>query len=157
MKSRERRRNRAFGVVLTFAVAGLGMWPGPAAAQARIEGIRVGRYPDFDRIVLDLAGGLVPAYVTTDARALDVAADLAEIDPRLERTLGAVRVGVERGATGTRLVIRARPTVPWRVFRLAGTRPRIVLDIGRGAVGIPADAEPIPERPPSAGPRVDPD
>ena len=128
------------------ALCVVGALPTQAAAQATIQDVRVGRHPGYARIVLDVSGGAVAAYLANEPAQLHIEAEPPDLDPGLRRALASLGVRLEPSARGALLTMDPATAGTWTAFRLGADSPRIVVDLGSGAPGIPPDAEPLPVR-----------
>jgi len=128
-----------------------------ARAQSRIESIRVGSQPDYDRLVFDLGESVDVGRLSEEGAdelviQLDVRPPLS--NARLDDKLAELGVFVEESDTGS--VIRVlRDGRKVRVFKLrpapnAQRSARMVVDVSkgnmRGPFPIPHDALPVPFR-----------
>jgi hypothetical protein len=127
-----------------------------ARAQSRIESIRVGSQPDYDRLVFDLGESVDVGRLSEDGAdelviQLDVRPPLS--NAKLDDKLAELGVFVEESDNGSTVrVLRDGRSV--RAFKLppaAGkSSDRMVVDISKGTRGgafaIPDDADPVPFR-----------
>jgi hypothetical protein len=125
--------------LLTLGLLCAGLLPNLARAQDRIQSIRLGRHPDYQRIVLEVADS-VEAYTTGDPKRIEIEAEPPSIPPGTSEQLAALGVRLEGAGGKTRIVLEPA-TRPWAAFRLKQGTPRIVVDLGAGAPGVPGDAE----------------
>jgi hypothetical protein len=137
----------ATAMVAVFAAAPV-VW-----AQGQISDIRVGKQPEFDRIVLDLSVDPVDAtqVSTSDQFVLELSASKPQLSLEKEDKLADLKIFLRDSANGTQLVV-TKNNRPVQVFRIpaapgSGKGDRLVLDVGRsgGRLNFPQDATRVPE------------
>lgn len=130
--------------VFALGLLSAGLFPISARAQEKIQSIRLGRHADYQRIVLEVPDG-VAAYTGSGPERIEIDAEPPALEPTTRDQLAAIGVKLEGSAGKTRIILEPRTERPWAAFRLKQGTPRIVVDLGAGAPGIPDDAEPLRE------------
>jgi hypothetical protein len=125
--------------------------PVPAWAQEGIQSVRLGRHAGYARIVLEVPAS-VDAYTTGDPKRIEIDAAPPALAAQTRDQLAALGVRLEGSGGRTRIVLEPGATRPWTAFRLTQGAPRIVVDLGTGAPGLPADAEPLRDQAPPPEP-----
>jgi hypothetical protein len=137
------RRASRLGL-LGLALLAAGLLPSSARAQERIQSIRLGRHPGYQRIVLEVASG-VDAYTTGEPKRIEIDAEPPSLAPQMSEQLSALGVRLERSGKKTQVVLEPGAARPWVAFRLKQGAPRIVVDLGPGAPALPDAAETLRE------------
>jgi hypothetical protein len=144
---------RALGATIASALVAVFAAGSVAHAQGQIADIRLGKQPDYDRIVVDLSVDGVDATQTStaDQFILELSASKPSLSLDKENRLEDLKIYLQDSPTGTRMVIEKRNR-PVQVFRIvaapgSGKGDRLVLDVGRagGRLTFPADAARVPE------------
>ena len=144
---------RALGATIASAVLAVFAAAPAAYAQGQIADIRIGKQPNFDRIVVDLSPDQVEATQTStgDQFVLELSATKPDLSLEKENKLEDLKIFLQDSGVGTRMVVEKRNR-PVQVFRIvaapgSGKGDRLVLDVGRagGRLDFPADATRVPE------------
>src|SRR5262245_41257206 len=144
---------RALGATIASALVAVFAAGSVAYAQGQIADIRLGKQPDYDRIVVDLSVDGVDATQTSNADQfiLELSASKPSLSLDKENRLEDLKIYLQDSATGTRMVVekRNRPVQVFRIVAAAGSGKgdRLVLDVGKagGRLTFPADAARVPE------------
>ncbi len=144
---------RALGATIASALVAVFAAGSVAYAQGQIADIRLGKQPEFDRIVVDLSVDGVEATQTStaDQFILELSASKPSLSLDKENRLEDLKIYLQDSPTGTRMVVEKRNR-PVQVFRIqaapgSGKGDRLVLDVGKagGRLTFPADAARVPE------------
>ncbi len=139
--------------LLGCALLSAGLLPIPARAQEKIESIRLGRHPGYERIVLEVPN-TAEAYTTGEPKRIEIDAEPPALAPQTRDQLAALGVRLERSGEKTQIIVGPGAKRPWLAFRLKQGAPRIVVDLGPGAPPLSEDAEPLREFVPPSLPDV---
>jgi hypothetical protein len=139
--------------LLGCALLSAGLLPIPARAQEKIQSIRLGRHPGYERMVLEVSD-TAEAYTTGEPKRIEIDAEPPALAPQTRDQLAALGVRLERSGERTRIIVEPAATRPWVAFRLKQGAPRIVVDLGPGAPPLSDDAEILRELAPSPPPSL---